>query len=77
MMEPPADGSERSLTTRLSTNAEPVNPTSVYAPTLCSTPESKDQFYEELDAAISRIPKTEQIYLLGDFNAIVGADHEA
>ena len=50
---------------------------SVYAPTLCSTADSKDQFYEELDVAIGNIPKTEQLYILGDFNARVGADHEA
>ena len=54
-----------------------INITSVYAPTLCSTAESKDQFYEELDVAISNIPKTEQLYILGDVNARVGADHDS
>ena len=48
-----------------------------YSPTLCSTAESKDQFYQELDVAIGNIPKTEQLYILGDVNARVGADHEA
>ena len=49
---------------------------SVYAPTLCSTADSKDQLYEELDVVIGNIPKTEKLYILGDFNARVGADHE-
>ena len=50
---------------------------SAYAPTLCATAYSKDQFYEELDVAIGNIPKIEQLYILGDFNARVGADHDA
>ncbi|XP_047498459.1 uncharacterized protein LOC125045298 [Penaeus chinensis] len=50
---------------------------SVYAPTLFSTPEDKDQFYGALDDIISRTPSTDTLYLLGDFNARVGADHEA
>lgn len=37
----------------------------------------KDQFYEALDEAISRISSTEGMYLLGDLNARVGADSEA
>ena len=48
-----------------------------YAPAVCSTAESKYQFYEELDVGIGNIHKPEQLYLHGDFNAIVGADHEA
>ena len=72
MIEPPTNGSECILT-----QAGPVNLMSIYAPTLCSTPESQDQFYEELHAAISRIPKTEQLFLLEDFNARVDVDHEA
>ena len=48
-----------------------------YAPTLCSAAESTDPFYEELDVAIGNIPKTEQLYILGDVNARVGDDHEA
>ena len=75
--EPPVNGSARILTIRLSTRAGHANIMSVYAPTLCSTADSKDQFYEELDVAIGNIPKTKQLYILGDFNARVGADHEA
>ena len=69
--EPPVNGSARILAIRLSTRAGHANIMSVYAPTLCSTADSKDQFYEELDVAIGNIPKTEQLYILGDFNARV------
>ncbi|XP_047496567.1 uncharacterized protein LOC125044159 [Penaeus chinensis] len=50
---------------------------SAYAPTLCSTSEVKDQFYEELEAKIRQIPTKEQLFLLGDFNTRVGADHDS
>jgi len=73
-IEPPTGGTERILTLRLSTSTGFVNLLSIYAPTLCSTPEAKDQFYEALDEAISRISSTEGLFLLGDFNARVGAD---
>ena len=51
-----------------------INILSAYAPTLTSTPEAKDQFYEALEDALWCIPKSECIYLLGDFNSRVGAD---
>ena len=74
-IEPPSAGTERIISLRLSTHSGSVNIVSVYIPTLCSTPEDKDQFYRALDETISRIPSTEGLYLLGDFNARVGADH--
>ncbi|XP_047495828.1 craniofacial development protein 2-like [Penaeus chinensis] len=76
-IEPPSAGTERILTLRLSTSCGSANIISVYAPTLYSTPEDKDQFYGALDDIISQTPSTDMLYLLGDFNARVGADHEA
>lgn len=76
-IEPPLSGLERILALRLSTSSDPAKIISVYAPTLCSTSEEKDQFYEALDETISRIPCTEGLYLLSDFNARVGADNES
>lgn len=73
-IEAPTGGSERILSLRLSTTEGYVNILSIYAPTLTSTPEAKDQFYEALDEAISNTSSTEGLYLLGDFNARVGAD---
>jgi len=76
-VEPPSKGTPRILSLRLSTSSGPVNILSVYAPTLTSTVETKDEFYEELETTIREIPATEQLFLLGDFNARVGADEES
>ena len=73
---PPTGGNERLLCLRLNYTNGPVNLISVYAPTLSSSPEIKDCFYSELDGLISQIPQTEDVYLLGDFNARVGAEHD-
>ncbi|PZC75629.1 hypothetical protein B5X24_HaOG205905 [Helicoverpa armigera] len=50
---------------------------SVYAPTLGSSDDIKDKFYEELTQCLHKIPNREKILLLGDFNARVGRDYEA
>lgn len=55
MTESPTDGTERILTLRLSTMEGPVNFVCVYSPTLYSSTEIKDQFYESLDAVVSRV----------------------
>ena len=47
---------------------------SVYAPTLDADDNTKDAFYESLDAALSRIPDSDKLVLMGDFNARVGTD---
>ena len=49
---------------------------SAYAPTMTNPDDIKDKFYEELDATIARVPKTDKLILLGDFNARVGTDHQ-
>ena len=77
MIEPGSISSERLLTLRLNTNTGPVTLVSVYAPTLTSTPDAKDEFYESLATTISSIPSKEQLILLGEFNARVGADHDS
>ena len=76
-MEPPSQGTARILSLRLSTPSGPANIFSVYAPTLCATAEAKDAFYEELEAKIREIPQKEDLFLLGDFNARVGSDHNS
>ncbi|XP_072021932.1 craniofacial development protein 2-like [Amphiura filiformis] len=58
-IEPPTGGTERFLSLRLSTSSGPVSIMNVYAPTLCSSTETKDQFYEELDSAIRCIAANE------------------
>lgn len=74
-VEPPSQGTERILSLCLTTSSGPAHILSVYAPTLCSSDEAKDAFYEELEAKIREIPQNENLFLLGDFNARVGADH--
>ena len=76
MSEPGSNGSERLLTLRLNTTAGPVTLVSVYAPTMSATSDTKDEFYENLAAIISSVPNNEQLILLGDFNARVGANHD-
>lgn len=61
----------------LSTSAGPVKIFRFYTPTLSSPSESKDRFYEEPYNAIKVIQSTEHLYLLDDFNAQVGADHNS
>ena len=75
MTEPPTAGTERLLSLRLNTSSGPINLFSVYAPTLNSSAEAKDQFYSDLDKLIEKVPPSENLYLLGDFNARVGSEH--
>jgi exonuclease III len=50
---------------------------SAYAPTMTNPDETKDKFYEELEALISTVPQSDKLILLGDFNARVGRDYHA
>lgn len=45
-----------------------------YAPTLTSSSETKDKFYDDISSAISRIPENEPLFILDDFNARVDVD---
>ena len=71
---PPVGGTERILSITMSTASGKVHLFSVYAPTLCSSQETKDRFYEDLSDIISKIPTSEHVILLGDFNARVGSE---
>ena len=75
--EIPSGGSSRILPLRMKMSVGFVNIISTYAPTLTSTPEAKDQFYEALQETLSRLPSSEDIYLLGDFNARFGTNWQA
>ena len=65
------------LRIQLLTAAGLVSLISAYALTLTSPAEAKDKFYDDLGALITAIPEQEPIFLLGDFNARVGADHSS
>ena len=47
---------------------------SAYAPTLPASDASKEEFYEELTNVIDSVPRRDELFLLGDFNARVGRD---
>ena len=48
----------------LSTAEGTVHLVCVYAPTIQSPPEVKDQFYESLDTGIGMVPSSEHILLM-------------
>ena len=77
MVEPGNCGSERLLTLRLNSTTGPVTLISVYAPTLSTTPDTNDMFYENLASIIRNIPSKKQVVFLGEFNARVGADQDS
>ena len=77
MIGPPTGSSERILTLRLSTSSGPVNIVTAYAPTLYSYPDVKDQFYNVLDHTIVMLTPSEHIYLLSNFNARLGTEHNS
>uniref|UniRef100_H3A5L3 Endonuclease/exonuclease/phosphatase domain-containing protein n=1 Tax=Latimeria chalumnae TaxID=7897 RepID=H3A5L3_LATCH len=76
-VETPTGNSERIISLGLQTTIGSVNIISAYAPTLNSSPEEKDKFYDTLHQVVKGIPPTEQLCLLGDFNARVGADNNS
>ena len=47
---------------------------SAYAPTMTNPDEVKDKFYDDLDNIIYIKPRTDKLFLFGDFNARVGTD---
>ena len=49
---------------------------SAYAPTMTYPDEEKERFYESLTATIGRVPRSDKLIVLGEFNARVGRNHE-
>ena len=47
---------------------------SAYAPTLTSTDNAKELFYQQLSELLQATPNSDKVILLGDFNARVGKD---
>jgi len=48
---------------------------SAYAPTLVADDAAKDRFYGDLHSVLRSVSRSDKIFLLGDFNARVGADY--
>ena len=74
---PPTVRSEIILSLQLHSSAGPVTLISAYAPTLSSTTEVKDKFYDNLAATIKKVPEREALFILRDFHTRVGADHNS
>ena len=76
-VEPGSCSFEHLLTLRLNCTTGPDTLISVYASAMSTTPDTMDVFYESLASIIRNFPSKEQIVLLGDFNARMGADHDS
>ncbi|XP_048004286.1 uncharacterized protein LOC125240437 [Leguminivora glycinivorella] len=74
-IETPVGVSERIMVLRLNTKSGYVTLISAYAPTLHSTSEAKDQFYNQLDEVLRGVRPSDRLHILGDFNARVGQDN--
>lgn len=75
-MEPGNNGSARLPTLCLNTTEGTLTLISFYTPTLTATFEAKEEFYDNLATTIGNIPSSEQLILLCDFIATVGADYD-
>ena len=67
--------SSRIITARFKSSARNISVINAYAPTNLATEEKKDEFYEQLQAVLSKTPKRDIKILLGDLNAKVGSDN--
>ena len=76
-MEVEFDGDERIITLRLHTKKGTAILVSLYAHTLYADEQVKDIFYEIINLIINKIPKHDQLCILGDFNVRVGADYDS
>ena len=76
-IDTPVAKSERIHTVRVNTSSGKVHIICAYAPTLGATENIKDAFYGLLQQVIDDIPSGNALYLLGDFNARVGADDDS
>ncbi|XP_046978621.1 uncharacterized protein LOC124544203 [Vanessa cardui] len=76
-IQTPQGISERIMVLRLLSNCGFVTLICAYAPTLSTTSEVKDRFYDQLTQTIVAVPASDHLYILGDFNARVGQDNVA
>ena len=75
--EHPVGINERLMTMSIPLDNFTLSILSVYAPTLASSNETKESFYDDLDKAIKNIPASHKLLVIGDFNARVGTDYKS
>jgi Reverse transcriptase (RNA-dependent DNA polymerase)/Domain of unknown function (DUF6451) len=68
--------SERLMTVRIKGKQRNISIVQGYAPTEDATIETKEEFYSQLDAILSELPKRDVKLLMGDLNARVGDTNE-
>ena len=71
----PVGINERLMTMSFPLEGSILSIISAYAPTLAQSDETKDYFYGALSDALDKIPSTNKLLLMGDFNARVGSDN--
>ena len=77
MTEMPWPVSDRIVTMRLPLGKDNfATIISVYAPTMTNPDENKEAFYIQLASVLNGIPRTDQLVLIGDFNARIGRDND-
>ncbi|CAH8616633.1 unnamed protein product [Dicrocoelium dendriticum] len=47
---------------------------STYGPAMCYPDDTRDQFYTQLSSVIQSVPRSDRLFLLGEFNARIGPD---
>ena len=67
--------SPRIITAKFNMKEGIMNIIQVYAPTSAHSEQESDLFYDALQLHIQKVPKKENIFVIGDLNAKVGADH--
>ena len=69
--------SPRIITARFNSKGRKVSIIQCYAPTNAATMEEKEDYYEQLQATLDKVPKRDLKIVMGDMNAKVGIDNEA
>ena len=65
---------ERMCKLRLRSKYNNITLISIYAPTEEKPIDTKEQFYKDLEALIEKVPKSDTLVILGDFNAQLGKE---
>jgi len=66
--------SDRIMAIKVMVGLEILNVVSVYSPHIGLSDDIKKQFWEELDMVIQDVPRSEKLFIGGDFNVHIGVD---